>query len=194
MTDRGRSIFRADAMKWYLQAQEETVLPKNISPRTFLCLWILIGLLLLSLLLAWFATVPVYTSGPAIVADLGDTSQGIPNQIALVAFFPAEDHGRLRTGQTLLVHLDRVRECSKQKIVAVEEDIHSPDMALNRFARGSNAALAIRRPVSVALAHFDPPSTDPASTFIGSVYRADIEVGSQRVITLIPFIGKLFDA
>jgi hypothetical protein len=43
-----RPIFRADAVRRYIQSQQKAVLPRFICPRTFLCLWILLGLLFLA--------------------------------------------------------------------------------------------------------------------------------------------------
>jgi hypothetical protein len=43
-----RSIFRRDAIRRYAQAQDKAVLPRFVCPRTFLCLWILLGLLFLA--------------------------------------------------------------------------------------------------------------------------------------------------
>jgi len=37
-----RPIFRADAVRRYIQKQQETVLPRLVCPRTFLYLWILL--------------------------------------------------------------------------------------------------------------------------------------------------------
>jgi len=43
-----RSIFRRDAIRRYAQAQGKAVLPRFVCPRTFLCLWMLLGLLFLA--------------------------------------------------------------------------------------------------------------------------------------------------
>ncbi len=48
MTVSHRSIFRAEAVQRYIQNHEEAVLPRLICPRTFLYLWILLGLLLVA--------------------------------------------------------------------------------------------------------------------------------------------------
>jgi hypothetical protein len=43
-----RSIFRTEAILRYAQNQSKAVLPRFVCPRTFLCLWILLGLLFLA--------------------------------------------------------------------------------------------------------------------------------------------------
>lgn len=56
-----RSIFRADAVRRYVQSQQRTILPRFVCPRTFLYLWILLGLLLLTGgLVTWFARGPLF--------------------------------------------------------------------------------------------------------------------------------------
>jgi hypothetical protein len=42
------SIFRREALRRYAQDQSKAALPRFVCPRTFLCLWILLGLLLLA--------------------------------------------------------------------------------------------------------------------------------------------------
>ena len=72
MSDAKRSIFRVEAMRRYAQHRETAVLPRFVSPRTFRCLWVLIGVLAVSGGLASFAQVPVYASGSAIVVDASE--------------------------------------------------------------------------------------------------------------------------
>ena len=43
-----RPIFRADAVQRYIQSHQKSILPRFVCPRTFLYLWILLGLLLLA--------------------------------------------------------------------------------------------------------------------------------------------------
>lgn len=57
-------IFRADAVRRYLEGQHRAVLPRLVCPRTFLYLWILLALLLLAGgLMTWFA------SGPQLMGE-----------------------------------------------------------------------------------------------------------------------------
>ena len=65
MTGSQRAIFRAEAVQRYIQKHEEAVLPRLICPRTFLYLWILLGLLLVA---GFFVTRKVYgrlVTGPS---------------------------------------------------------------------------------------------------------------------------------
>jgi hypothetical protein len=74
-------------------------LPRFVSPRTFLCLWVLTGLLAVSGGLASFAQVQVYASGSAIVVDARNNKlQGMLDDV-VVAFLPPEHRSHLEVGQ-----------------------------------------------------------------------------------------------
>ena len=74
MKDANCVLFRAEIFQHYIQGREEPVLPRLICPCTFLCLWLLLGLLVASGFLAWCARVPVYASGLAVMADGRDST------------------------------------------------------------------------------------------------------------------------
>lgn len=54
-------LFRAQALRHYVRGREKTVLPRLVAPPVFLCLWLLLGLLLLTTALAWHIQMPRYT-------------------------------------------------------------------------------------------------------------------------------------
>jgi len=193
MQESKRPIFRADAIRRYAQSREEPVLPRLVSPHVFMCLWILLGLLVVSGFLAWFAQVPVYASGPAVVVDGSSKTPYSGAHILIVAFVPPENLSRLRVGQTLFLQFDGAGRRIGRSIISVEPEISSAEMAQRRFALGAGAAPAIIRPSAVAIARLEPLSTGlPAAAYVGSVYRAEIEVGARRVISLLPPIGRFF--
>ena len=89
-----RSIFRADAVRRYVQSQQRAVLPRFVCPRTFLYLWILLGLLLLTGgLVTWFARGPLFVGAadarPAVFSQMQRPSPPWPPPISQ----PAEDCG-----------------------------------------------------------------------------------------------------
>lgn len=194
MQDANRSIFRTDAIRRYVQSREEPVLPRFISPPVFIYLWILLGLLVAGGFITWFAQVPVYASGPAIVVDGKGKTQSVGDDLLVVAFLPPESFSDLRIGQTLFLQFDRVSERLGRPIIAVEPQISSPEAARKRFALSAGAVQSITQPSAVAIARLEPtPAGLPAGVYVGSIYRADIEVGSRRGISLLPFIGQFFE-
>jgi hypothetical protein len=187
------SIFRADAVRRYTQSREESVLPRFVSPRTFTYLWILLGLLGISGVVAWLTRVPVYASGQGVVVDRRGKTNDVRDDVVMVAFLRPENYSRLRVGQTLLVQLDPAGERTRRPIIAIEPEIASPKAVQRRFALSAGAAHAVTQPSAVAIARFEPnPTNLPASTYVGSVYPVDVEVGSRRVLSLLPLIGQIF--
>jgi hypothetical protein len=183
MTDRSNpSIFRAEALQRYVQQQEKQVLPRFISPRSFVLLWVVLGLLGVAVGLAWLSRIPVYTSGSAAVVNEGEDGYG---GAFLVAFFPPDSLPQLREGQALLVRLGREGQHLPRPIIEVAPEILSPEVARERFGLDSGTALVVDQPAAVAIAELEPvPAGLPASSYAGSVLRADVEVGSRRVLSL----------
>jgi hypothetical protein len=184
-------IFRPDAVQRYIKAKGESVLPRFPSPRTSICLWLLLGLLSVSGLIVWFTNIPVYASGTAIVVDGTNIFQDKNDGVYVVAFLPPENLSQLSPGQTMFLNTDGVR--LRKPIAAIESEISSPAAAMKRFGFNSNGLAAITQPSAIAIAHLGAMPTDmPISKYIGSVYRVDVHVGSCRIISFIPVIGKLF--
>src|SRR5262245_45913348 len=105
MTEASRLIFRAEAVQRYWQRRDKVVLPRLASPATVRFLWIVLGLLIASGFIAWFAQVPVYASGLAVVVDGQGTNPSIPGEVLIVAFLPPQHRTRLSTGQPIFLRL-----------------------------------------------------------------------------------------
>ena len=186
-------IFRADAARRYMESQEKTVLPRLVSPSVFILLWILLGLLVIGAAVCLFVQAPVYVSCPAVVVDWRNRFPSVEGDMAVVAFLPLESVSRVRSGQKLFVQFDATGGRLSQPLSFVDPQIISPDAAHKQFALNGVAATAIARPSAVAIARLEMiPAGPPAAAYAGSVYNVDIEVGSRRLITLLPLIGRLF--
>jgi len=187
------SIFRPAAVRHYARSQAETVPPRFVSPRTFLILWILLTLLMVSSLSAWFARVPVYASTLAITVRVTGTSDGVD----LAVLVPPDLVGRLRVGQSLLLDAGGRQGTPasgypKRRIIALDRTVRSPEALRRRFGLQSTAALTVTRPAAIAFARLGPlPDRTPASRYFGSIYQVDVEVGSTRVLALVPIVGQL---
>jgi hypothetical protein len=191
--DSRHSIFRDDAVRRYVAGREKSVLPRLVSPRTFIYLWFLLGLLVISSLVAWFTRVPVYASGSAVVVRWR-SNQGTPEGIVVAAFFPPQHLSSLRTTQKLFLHFDAMSDRLSRSVIAAQPKVSSPDVAQKQFALHPGAAQGIRQPVAVVIVQLEPiPTGLPASAYLGSIGRADVEVGSRRAVSLLPLIGQFFE-
>jgi hypothetical protein len=186
-----RSIFRDDAVRRYVESREKSVLPRLISPRIFIYLWLLLGLLGVSSIIAWFTRVPVYASGSAVVVRW-KSHKNTPEDIVVAAFFPPQYLPKLRSPQNLFLRFDAIGNGGVYRsVIAIKPQISSPDVIQKQFALPFGTAQKITQPAVVVIAQLQPiPTGSSASTYLGSVGHADVEVGSQSAISLLPLMGN----
>ena len=180
MKDSHHTIFRPDALQRYSSGRQAPVFPRLVSPPVFMCLWVVLALLLAGGIGAWFFKVPIYVTGTATVVKRTN------GEIVIAAFFPPEQLPRVRAGQTLSLSSGGGGVRLFRTIVTVNPEITSPEAAGRQFASLTGAAHPVREPSAVAIA--DPQASMfgfPAAAYRGSTLRAEVEVGSQRVILLL---------
>lgn len=184
MNDIPRSIFRREAVQRYMERHEQTILPKFVSPHIFYYLWTLLGLLLIGGVLAWATPIPIYASGFGIVVTQTDNTQA-GDEIVLAVFLPPESLPRLHAGQAVFLQGNTTTDRPIYPIIAVEPQVISPADARKRFALDTSIALGITQPAALAIAQLPSfPDGRPASAYLGSMYRVEVEVGSRQLISL----------
>ncbi len=181
-----RSIYRDDAIERYGRDRERSVLPRFVSPGAMLWLWVVLGFLTVSGLLVCLVRVPSFASGQGIVVrstDLAPTNSG---NFFIVALLPPENLSSLHIGQNLFVNLVGKSDRLSGSIITVEPEVNSPEEVRKRYSLTGKTALAVTKPVAVAIAQVGHRSSDPgASSYAGSVYQVNVEVGSPRLISLL---------
>jgi hypothetical protein len=193
MTENKRSIFRADAYKRYLEGKEKDVLPRLISPPVFAGSWLLAGLLFVCAGIAWSAQIPVYASGQAVIVHRTFDIPDLSDDVVAVAFFSPETLPRLRVGTPVFLKPEPSGDRLSRVVVAVQSKVRGPDAAIREFGLSNGAAQRITKPVAVAIVRFAPVSGGlPADAYVGAIYRAEMQVGSRRVLSLLPWIGRFF--
>ena len=55
MNEMPKNVFRARSLRRYAEQREQAVLPQFVSPKVFLALWLLLGLLAVVALLLWLS-------------------------------------------------------------------------------------------------------------------------------------------
>jgi hypothetical protein len=176
------AIFRENAVKAYLQGRDKDTLPHFISLPVALILWVLIALVFVAGGLAWSAKIPVFVAGTGIVLYESGYPQNDRRAVALV-FLPPEQASRLYVGLPVRIQLGASGPEVVSKIAGVEPRVISPYVACRAYGLDANCAALITRPAVVALVKLESLSS---ATYAGSILTAEVEVGSQRIISLLP--------
>ena len=189
MTASKRTIFRHKALQQYEQSRNKTVLPCYVSPPIFVCLWILLGLLIIAGVAAWLGQVPTYVAGSGVVLDPGSTTQQGGNEGVAVVFVPATPSLTLRPGLPVQLQIGSTGPQLTTTIATVEPGIVSPNEARDRYALGGVASAVITQPSVVVTARLGP--SIPAQVYAGSIVSAQVQVGTRSVLSLLPGLGSL---
>ena len=180
----GRAIFRERAIQRHLYRQEKHVLPGFISPPVFLFLWIIIGLSLVLFLLAWNTRLPVYISGTGIIVR----SPQSDHMIALL-LLPSEQLHAIHRGQPVQLQVGSDDQLASYTITSVAPMLLSPDQIRHQYhLDGTLAPLVTQPAVAIEVALDTTPAT---SQYLGSVVKAEVQIGSQRVLSVLPLVGSM---
>ena len=177
-------LFRAQALQHYARGREKTVLPRFVAPPVLLCLWLLVGLLLLSAALAWQIQLPLYTraGGALLPTPLGD--QHATDEVQAILFVPATPRPDLRVGASFTGQLVLSCESFVGTIVRVQPGVITPEQARRRYALTGDLALVITSPSVVVQVSLG--STLPADAVSGSSLRAQVPVGEESMLSWFP--------
>ena len=186
--DAPRRIFRETALRRYANEKERAVVPRFVRPRTFAALWVLVALCLVTVLIAFRTRIPVYASGQATVADGG----GLESP-AIVAFLPPDALKYLRVGQKVFIRLDSGAAPVTASILTLDPELRSPGYIYSHYGLPAALTAHLSGPAAVVIAKADRlvPGLK-LSEYQGGLYRADVQTGSRRVVSVVPIIGNHF--
>jgi hypothetical protein len=136
---------------------------------------------------------PEYASGSAVLINFDGQLSADDQDLVVVAFLPAKDRERIRSGQTLYLGFGPETEAVPVPIDEVLPGVLSPVEAQLMFRLDSNTSGAVTQPSAVALARWTPAGTGlRAENYLGSIVSADVQIGSNPVISLLPVVGHYF--
>jgi hypothetical protein len=190
-------IFRNNAVKHYMQSREKSTLPRFINLPIALFLWILLALLLVSAALAWYKEIPVYLTAPGIVLNeshqqsqkTAEAAVAAAAAVATVAIFLPQNQGnKVNIGSYVRMQLDNTGVVLKGRVTDIKPTM-SPYALLQRYGLDGRYALLITKPSMVVFVQL---KTISSTMYAGSMVTADVEVGSQRIISLLPGLNSLF--
>lgn len=212
-------IFRSNAIKHYMQGREKHDFPRFVSLPLTLLLWALLALFITATVMVWSEQVPTYatTQGviivqsvtqpsgksvlvsgkqvPATGKSVATTGKQVPatdklvspTAIAVLFLTPAQAKN-LRIGTHILLHVGSSGSPFSNQIAGIEPSVMSPK-ALRALFHLGNVSLSITQPSTAVIVKLDPTF---ATAYAGSTVTADLQVGSQRLVSLLPGVGSLF--
>jgi hypothetical protein len=184
----GRTIFRESAIEAYRWGMAKDVVPRLISWPIIVCLWLLLGVFVAAGFLAWYVQVPTYVDGSGIILGQEDTLQPADGEAVALVFLPPDQSAHVRVGLPADVQIGAAGIHVRGPIAKVEPDIMSPETARKRYRLDSAGALLITQPSVVVIIR--PDTTLPAAVYDGSLVTAKVKIGSQRLLALLPGLGK----
>lgn len=182
-----RSIFRQQALEHFTHRREEDILPRLVTPRAFLLLWLVLSFIVIAGFFTWNISLPITIAEPGVVL-LDHTT----NQAQALFFISPDQLGQIHTGQSVQVQIGASPAILQQRIAQVVPQILSPEQIRQQYQLDASAGLLVQQPSAVAVIVL--PGNIPLQQYAGSLVRVQIQTGTLRVISLIPFIGKFFGA
>jgi hypothetical protein len=178
-------FFREKALKEYMQRQEKDFLPRFLSPYITILSYLLLFLLLLIGLYAWWGKVPLSISGSGVVL-INRPAHALRNDEMVIALFiPAKYVSQLHPGEDVELHIEPAGRQFSSAIKYVETTIISPDEARKQYMLNGGATqvipqssvVAILRPVATSAPHLEP----------GDFVSAQVHIGSQSILSFCLF-------
>lgn len=194
MVETKRAIFRESALEHHIQKREKDILPRVVSPPIFLLLWVLLAMFITAGAIAWSGQVSTYATGWGVVVATDNhsrTTKRLGGESEALVFLPPTLKPKLHTGLPahLFLGLGSASVQITRTIDIVEPKLISPEAARTQYNLDSNMATVITAP-SVVMKIRLGASFAP-SAYAGAAVRADVEVGKQRIISLLPGLASL---
>jgi hypothetical protein len=172
-----RAIFRSKALEKYVQSREKNVLPRLVAPPVFALSWVVLAALTAAGLVAWLGQVPLYATGSGLVLDQSATAAQGNDEAVAVILLPAASAIHLHTGLPVQIQVGMSGPPLSRTIDSVDPNILSPDEVRQRYM------LAVFGPSLVATVRLGQRYS--SRLYAGSVVHAQIQVGSQRLLSLL---------
>ena len=180
-------IFRDSAIKRYHQRQEQGVLLRVASPPAFAIFWLVSLFFLGAGGLAWATQVPVSVDGQGIVVEQNSTGQS-GHEVVAQLFFPPDQQAKLHTGQSAIVSIGSTATNITGIVEHVTTTVISPDEARSHYNLQGGLGEVITEPSIVVTIHI----LQYSQTYAGSLCSAQIYIGSQSVLSLLPVFDQIF--
>lgn len=153
-------------------------------PSGLIFLWIFLLLLAGALAFAWSVQVPVQLQSQGVIAQQG-------SEIVAILFFTPGQQTALRAGQPATVTIGPGQSRIPGSVERVEMALISPVEARDRFGLQGGLAQVITGPSIVVMLSIGPAAS--AQIYAGSLCEAQIQVGSQSILSSLPGFNQLLN-
>ncbi len=178
-----RAIFRNQALQKYRQNQEKSVLPRIVAPPVFLFFWILLITLTSAGVVAWLGQVPLYVTGSGTVIDKNITANQDNDEAVAIIVLPASEVVHVHAGLPVQVQIGSTGPQVHRIVDSVSSAVLSPSEVRQSYG------IAMTDPAQVVSLKLGP--TISRRTYAGSPVHVQIQIGSQRLISLFPIFNSL---
>ncbi len=190
MATQDRSIFRRRAIEKHAQRRELQVMLRLVSPPMFTFLWVLLLLTVSAGVLTSFIQEPVVIEGKGIVVQRKAANAKSAPDIVVLLLLPTDKQNSLKVWQPVTISIASTNITFTSTVEKVE-GVMSP----NEISTGANLSVPLAQtvagPSTVATAHVEPMSL--AKTYLGSQCQAQVQIGSESALTLLPGYVNLPD-
>jgi hypothetical protein len=176
-------IFRSKTLEKYMQNREKNVLPRIIAPPVFVFNWIVLVLLIASSIAVWQGQIPVYITGSGVILDTSRIAHQGDRATAAI-LLPANAIAYIRPGLPVQVQVGQAGPLLHRTIDQVGQNLLSPDEVRKRYG------FEVTDPSLIATVELG--SAVSRHLYVGSPIRAQIQIGSQSLLTLFPGIHGLW--
>jgi hypothetical protein len=139
-------------------------------------LWILLGLCVAALVVAYLSQMPVYVNGAGVVLER--------DAIVLVFLPTSPAHPlHIRAGAPVHLQIGTPSQTLNSTIDRVEAGVLSPAGAQKRYGLADKISLLITGPTIVASVKLG--ATFPSRSYAGSVVTVQVQVGTTNVLSIL---------
>ena len=184
-----QTIYREAAIQAYRRGLDKDVIPRLISWPIITCSWLLLAILLVATLTAWYVQVPEFVEGQGIILAGGGLTRSADAAPVAVVFLPPDRAAQLQVGQPVDLQIGAGETHLRGTIANVDAAMLSPEAARRAYHLDAAGAPLITRPSVVAV--IDLPTTWSAAPYAGRPVPARAEVGSRRLLALVPGLERL---
>ncbi|GCE23490.1 hypothetical protein KDK_72900 [Dictyobacter kobayashii] len=135
--------------------------------------------------IAWSDQIPIYASAPGIILDQHSTAAADQHDTVAALFFAAGQFSKVKVGQRAVVHIGASKEELASQIIKIEPAVVSPNTIYQRYGF---VAQVVTQPSIVVLIQL---KNIPTATYAGSMIVANVQTGSQRIISMLPGLGNI---